>query len=882
MKNRSMIRPGDEPIPGYRVEELLGRGQYGEVWRATSPGRSTVALKFLDMTGRHGWKEFRSVQRVKQIRHAHLMPIVALWLLDQDGEILNDDAVDNFVGADVSSAETISPETAAAEKPPAQMIIANLLGDKSLRDRFHECENEGLDGIPRDELLLYMQEAAKGIDHLNSVQHDLDGGQVGVQHCDIKPDNIMLMGGSIVICDFGVAKVFGEGDASLRATTLSGSPAYMPPEAFQAQPSHSSDQYSLAVTYYELRTGALPVQEQNFMAAYEAHRTGQLDFSRVGSAEQEVLRRATDPEPQRRFASAGEFVEALQGVTAETAPPRRSAAPWVALALLTIAAAGGAAFYWRPTSTAERIDVELRFDAPRAEVVVDGESLEADEDGVVAVQVDPQAPLQVKIKRGAGRQEKQWTISRGELATQRKFELVAPVDLPFFLDAAARLLAAGSVDEAAREFAVAIKAAPDQHARLPDPRSLSTAAMMRGDCLRVDPAGSWLVSGGIDGVIRRWKIGADGVNGAEEVVHRHEDARVVSVAVSAAAVASASDFGDVRITRDEQSVALVEGDAADVALAIDGAGRRLTAGISSELTTRLVAWDLDAAEIGATQQEIGEQPGEFPQLVRCAGASVAVATKDDVAIVRQWRLDDKDHVELGRQQNDVLTLVATRDGKHIAYAGVANSQSQLDEASLVNVGSSARFPLAERQADSVLACAVDDSGQLLATAERIGAADARGAVRLWRPDLASGRAILDGVLQFDGELGAVHALLITQGGRWVAAGHAGGAVTLWRLGEGGGGSPVASFGRGSRITALLETPDGRWIVSGDRDGQILILDLLRIDMIEQACRRAGVTPANDRDRVTLRDRPVRPGLRCPWGNAETACPLLGRPIARRV
>jgi serine/threonine protein kinase len=255
-----MIRSGDEPIPGYRVELKLGRGQYGEVWRATAPGRSMVALKFLDMTGRTGWKEFRSVQRVKQIRHAHLMPIIALWLLDEYGQILTDDAVESLASEDITSTKTISAETHPDAKLPARMIIATLLGDGSLRDRLGECLTVGWEGIPVDELIGYMQEAAKGIDHLNSTQHDWKGGQVGVQHCDIKPDNILLTGGSIMICDFGVAQILADNDAMVRATSLSGSPAYMAPEAFEAKPSRASDQYSLAVTYYELRTGQLPLE----------------------------------------------------------------------------------------------------------------------------------------------------------------------------------------------------------------------------------------------------------------------------------------------------------------------------------------------------------------------------------------------------------------------------------------------------------------------------------------------------------------------------------------------------------------------------------------------------------------------------------------------
>ena len=91
-----MWRPGDEPIPGYRLERFLGRGNFGEVWRARAPGGTTAALKFLDLSGKNGLREFRGIKRVKGIKHANLMPITAIWMLDEDGKLLDDNLLQQF------------------------------------------------------------------------------------------------------------------------------------------------------------------------------------------------------------------------------------------------------------------------------------------------------------------------------------------------------------------------------------------------------------------------------------------------------------------------------------------------------------------------------------------------------------------------------------------------------------------------------------------------------------------------------------------------------------------------------------------------------------------------------------------------------------------
>jgi serine/threonine protein kinase len=285
---------GVEIVPGFRLVKLLGRGGFGEVWQATAPGGTEAAVKIIALAERSGVKEYRSIQLVKQIRHPNLVPILAFWLRTTEGEFFD---------------QIMGDATLARRAMDLELIIAMGLGEKNLLDRLEECKKAGKAGIPADELLGYMQDSSKAIDFLNQSQHDLGTGTPGIQHCDIKPQNILIVGGSAQVCDFGLARVLGDS----RVTSAKGSAAYMAPELIlENKPSKATDQYCLAVSYVELRTGALPLNIASPAAAIWAHAQGKLDLSKLSPAEQVVVKRATSVNPDQRYPSTAEMVKALR------------------------------------------------------------------------------------------------------------------------------------------------------------------------------------------------------------------------------------------------------------------------------------------------------------------------------------------------------------------------------------------------------------------------------------------------------------------------------------------------------------------------------------------------------------------------------------------
>lgn len=293
---------GEELVPGFRLIGFLGRGGFGQVWRCQAPGGAEVALKIIDLDREEGLREYRALRLVKRIRHANLVPVVACWLRDSEGQLLE--------GLAESDYPTECFRGTLSVGRPAELVIAMGLGEKNLLDRLHECQAQGQQGIPPTELLDYLEDAARGLDFLNSPRHDLGNGPVAIQHCDVKPQNILIVGAAAQVCDFGLARVLSD----VRQTRATVTVAYAAPECIKGNPpSATTDQYSLAVSFVELRTGRLPFADDASAAQIlRAHLDGTLDLSGLSPEEQEVVRRATSLDPDMRYPSTLRMVRALR------------------------------------------------------------------------------------------------------------------------------------------------------------------------------------------------------------------------------------------------------------------------------------------------------------------------------------------------------------------------------------------------------------------------------------------------------------------------------------------------------------------------------------------------------------------------------------------
>jgi hypothetical protein len=351
----------------------LGTGTFGEVWRGEAPGGTEVAIKIISrpIDQREAQQELKALEHVKRLRHPYLVQTQAYWIADDRLHIVMD------------------------------------LADGSLNDRAAQCRQQGLPGIPWDELLRYMEESAEALDYLHSQQ---------VHHRDVKPPNILMQQGHATLADFGLARPL-QAQVTFADATAVGTPAYMSPEVWGGKVSKHSDQWSFAITYGEMRLNRRMYHSSDIFGLMREICLGPPSLAGMDEKEQQVVLRALAALPADRYPSCKEFVKALREVqrksrdndTLATPPeeekPRPAARParklrlaWVAILFLTCLAglSLASAVYLGPLlrprpSTKEVEEPGTSSGTPAA--------LEVDEPPHVFVVTGRAAPFPVEVRR---------------------------------------------------------------------------------------------------------------------------------------------------------------------------------------------------------------------------------------------------------------------------------------------------------------------------------------------------------------------------------------------------------------------------------------------------------------------------------------------------
>jgi tRNA A-37 threonylcarbamoyl transferase component Bud32 len=274
-------------LGAYRVLEPLGRGGMAEVYKGYHPLLDRyVAIKVLhshfSADAQFAERFQREAATVAKLRHPNIVQVYDFGL--HEGV--------SYMAMEFVAGVTLKERLSALRASSQPMTIVEAVG--------------------------ITREVASALDHAHA--H-------GLVHRDVKPANILLREITLdgetlpdhdeaILTDFGIAKIL-EG-VQFTATGMSmGTPAYMSPEQARGdEVSTRADVYALGVVFFEMLTGELPFNADTPMAVLLKHISDAPPSPRLIAPHlpdliDAVFDRALAKNPNDRFASAGEFANAI-------------------------------------------------------------------------------------------------------------------------------------------------------------------------------------------------------------------------------------------------------------------------------------------------------------------------------------------------------------------------------------------------------------------------------------------------------------------------------------------------------------------------------------------------------------------------------------------
>ncbi|HUN24646.1 MAG TPA: protein kinase, partial [Anaerolineales bacterium] len=266
----------DEKYIGqYKIIAFIGQGGMAQVYRALQPfTEREVALKVLNP----GFLNLQEVQ-ARFLREAQL-----LAKLEHSGIV---PIYDSGLGA------------------TNQLYLAMRLMQGGALDEVLKARGT----LPIDEYLPMLQRVSSALDFAHRRK---------VVHRDLKPGNILFdEEGQAYLSDFGIAHVAQQTQQMTATGAKLGTPHYMAPEQFEGQAVDGrADQYALAVMSYQVLSGVRPFEADTLVRLMKMHLMDTppaLSLPDAGLAGRlnSVLQRGMAKEPAERYATCGEFAQAL-------------------------------------------------------------------------------------------------------------------------------------------------------------------------------------------------------------------------------------------------------------------------------------------------------------------------------------------------------------------------------------------------------------------------------------------------------------------------------------------------------------------------------------------------------------------------------------------
>jgi len=214
-----------EATNGFHDDSMIGKGGFGDVYKAQLKDGTVVAIKKLIHISGQGDREFTAeMETIGKIKHRNLVPLLGYCKVGEE-----------------------------------RLLVYEYMKYGSLDDVLHNQKKAGikLNWAARRKIAIG---AARGLAflHHNCIPH--------IIHRDMKSSNVLIDENlEARVSDFGMARLMSAMDTHLSVSTLAGTPGYVPPEYYQSfRCSTKGDVYSYGVVLLELLTGKQPTDSADF------------------------------------------------------------------------------------------------------------------------------------------------------------------------------------------------------------------------------------------------------------------------------------------------------------------------------------------------------------------------------------------------------------------------------------------------------------------------------------------------------------------------------------------------------------------------------------------------------------------------------------------